>query len=90
MPVSSPIPPAVGQLADLALWETELATDPAVVESELVSRLRQVPDLRAKRGRRHALVVILALTACATLVIGGDSIAAIWQWAARAPQAKLA
>lgn len=90
MLVSSPIPPAVGQLADLALWEAEFATDPAVVESELVSRLRQVPDRRAKRGRRHALVVILALTACATLVVGGDSIAAIWQWAARAPQAKLA
>ena len=90
MLVSSPIPLAVGQLADLALWESELATDPAAAESELVSRLRQVPDRRAKRGRRHALVVILALTACATLVIGGDSIAAIWQWAARAPQAKLA
>ncbi|WP_369175485.1 transposase family protein [Streptomyces sp. R28] len=85
VPVSSRIPPAVGQLADPALWEAELATDPAVVKSELVSGLRQVPDRRAKHGRRHALVVILTLTACATLVIGGDSIAAIWQWAARAP-----
>lgn len=90
MPVSSPIPPAVGQLADLALWEAELATDPAVAESALVSKLRQVPDRRAKRGRRYALVVILTLTACATLVVGGDSMTAIWQWAARAPQAKLA
>ncbi|MCW2869779.1 ISAs1 family transposase [Actinacidiphila oryziradicis] len=90
MPVSSLIPPAVGQLADLALWETELATDPGVAESALVSRLRQVPDRRAKRGRRHALVVVLVLTACATLVVGGDSMAAVWQWAARAPQAKLA
>lgn len=90
MPVSSLIPPVVGQLADLALWETELASGPVEVESALVSRLRQVPERRAKRGRRHALVVILALTACATLVIGGDSIAAIWQWAARAPQSKLA
>ncbi|MFF3879469.1 ISAs1 family transposase, partial [Streptomyces sp. NPDC001978] len=36
------------------------------------------------------LVVILVLTACATLVVGGDSMTAIWQWAARAPQAKLA
>ena len=90
MPVSSLIPPAVDQLADLALWESELATDPAAVESALVRRLQQVPDRRAKRGRRHALVAILVLTACATLVVGGDSIAAIWQWAARAPQAKLA
>jgi predicted transposase YbfD/YdcC len=88
--VSSLIPPVVDQLADLALWESELAADPAAVESALVTRLRQVPDQRAKRGRRHALVVVLALTACATLVVGGDSIAAIWQWAARAPQEKLA
>lgn len=35
-------------------------------------------------------MVILALTACATLVIGSDSVTAIWQWAARAPQDKLA
>lgn len=90
MPPSSLIPPAVGQLTDLALWEAELATDSGMAESALVSRLRQVPDRRAKRGRRHALVVILTLTACATLVVGGDSMTAIWQWAARAPQAKLA
>lgn len=90
MPLSSPIPPAVGQLTDLALWEAELTTDPAAAESELLRRLRQVPDQRNRQGRRHTLAVILALTACATLVIGGDSITAIWQWAARAPQAKLA
>jgi predicted transposase YbfD/YdcC len=35
-------------------------------------------------------VLILALTACATLVVGSDSVTAIWQWAARAPQDKLA
>lgn len=77
MPVSSLIPPVVGQLADLALWEAELAADPEASESALVSRLRQVPDRRAKRGRRHALVTILVLTACATLVVGCDSVAAI-------------
>ncbi|MFW6638499.1 transposase family protein [Nocardiopsis algeriensis] len=88
MPLFSPILPAVGQPADLALWEAELATDQATTEFKLVSSLRQVPDQRKRHGRRHALVVILALTACATLVIGGDSIAAIWQWAARAPQTK--
>ncbi|MFI8094074.1 ISAs1 family transposase [Streptomyces sp. NPDC086080] len=90
MPVSSLIPPAVGQLADLALWEAELTAEPVAVESVLVSRLRQVPDRRARRGRRHALVVVLVLAACATLVVGGDSVAAIWQWAARCPQDKLA
>jgi predicted transposase YbfD/YdcC len=90
VPVSSLIPPAVGQLTDLALWEAELAGNQVAVESALISRLRQVPDRRSKRGRRHALVVILVLTACATLVVGSDSITAIWQWAARAPQDKLA
>ena len=89
MPVSSLIPPAVGQLADLAVWEAELAADPEVAESALVSMLRRVPDRRAKRGRRHALVAILVLTACATLVVGGDSVTAIRQWAARAPQGRL-
>jgi len=74
----------------VALPRHSLATAPGVAESALVSRLRQVPDRRAKRGRRHALVVVLVLTACATLVVGGDSMAAVWQWAARAPQAKLA
>ena len=34
--------------------------------------------------------MVLTLTACATLVVGSDSIAAIRQWAARAPQANLA
>jgi hypothetical protein len=87
---SSLISPGLGQLTDLALWEAELAADPVAVESALVSRLRQVPDRRAERGRRHPLVAILVLAACATLVVGGDSMTAIWQWAARAPQAKLA
>jgi predicted transposase YbfD/YdcC len=39
---------------------------------------------------RHRLVLILALTACATLVVGSDSVMAIWQWAARTPPEKLA
>jgi predicted transposase YbfD/YdcC len=84
--VSSPICPAVDQLADLALWEAELVTEPATVMSSLLGRLQQVPDRRGCRGRRHRLVVILVLTACATLVAGNDSVAAIWQWAARTPQ----
>jgi predicted transposase YbfD/YdcC len=82
--------PCLDQLADLALWEAELAADPVAVESVLVARLREVPDPRARRGRRHPLLVILVLAACATLVVGGDSVAAIWQWAARAPRDRLA
>lgn len=86
MSSSSPISPAVDHLADLALWEAELATDPLSVPSSLLNRLGQVPDPRRLRGLRHRLVVILVLTACATLVVGNDSVAAIRQWAAGTPQ----
>ncbi|MEO3781628.1 ISAs1 family transposase [Micromonospora sp. B11E3] len=90
MPISSPISPVVDHLADLALWEAELASDPQAVASSLAHRLAQVPDPRGVRGRRHRLVVILVLAACATLVVGNDSVAAIWQWAAGASQDVLA
>lgn len=90
MSVSSPISPVVDHLADLALWEAELAADPPAVASSLVKRLAAVPDPRAVRGRRHPLAVILVLTACATLVVGNDCVAAIWQWAAGASQEVLA
>jgi len=88
--VSSPISPAVDQFADLALWEAELAADPHLVASCLADRLAAVPDPRQLRGRRHPLVVILVLAACATLVVGNDSVAAIWQWAAGTDQDVLA
>ncbi|MBF8184951.1 ISAs1 family transposase [Nonomuraea sp. K274] len=89
-PTSPGLVPCLDQLADLALWEAELAADPAVVESALMRRLATVPDQRSTCGLRHPLVVILTLTACATLVVGSDSIAAIWQWAARTSQQVLA
>jgi hypothetical protein len=92
----SPINPVVDHLADLALWEAELAADSAAVDSvapdplsvasSLLNRLRRVPDPRRLRGLRHPLLVILVLTACATLVVGNDSVTAIRQWAARTPQ----
>ena len=70
-----------------------MATDPvgaqARVESALVARLSQVRDLRRRRGLRHRLVLILVLAACATLVVGSDSMAAIGQWVVQAPQDKL-
>jgi predicted transposase YbfD/YdcC len=85
--LTSPRPvPCLDQLADLALWEAQLAAGPLVVESALIRRLATVPDQRSCCGLRHPLVVILTLTACATLVVGGDSVAAIWQWAARTSQ----
>ena len=90
MSSSSPINPAVGHLADLALWEAELAADPRLVASSLAGRLEQVPDPRDRRGRQHRLVVVLVLTACATLAVGNDSLTAIWQWAAGTGQQVLA
>ncbi|MGX6608300.1 ISAs1 family transposase, partial [Micromonosporaceae bacterium Da 78-11] len=91
MTSSSLIDPVVDHLADLALWEAELAAgpapaDPLQVVSPLVARLTQVPDPRRLRGLRHPLLVILVLTACATLVTGNDGVTAIRQWAARTPQ----
>ncbi|MGI8312322.1 ISAs1 family transposase [Saccharopolyspora hattusasensis] len=50
----------------------------------------QVPDRRKRRGRRHDLVAVLVLAACATLVVGTDSVTAIWQWAAGTSQEVLA
>ena len=90
MSVSCPPKSPLDQLAGLAERELGSAADPAAAESVLVARLSTVPDLRRRRGRRHPLVVVLALAACATLVVGGDSVTAIWQWAARASQDKLA
>ncbi|MFE7778731.1 transposase family protein [Streptomyces sp. NPDC057445] len=45
----------------------------------LLERLAEVPDPRDPRGVRHALVVVLALTACAVLA-GAASAPAPGQW----------
>ncbi len=61
-------------------WNGELAP---------VDRLRDLPDPRDRRGRRHSLWSVI-LVAASAVVAGADSYAAIAQWAARAPQATLA
>ncbi|MDI5907403.1 transposase family protein, partial [Streptomyces sp. 12257] len=48
-----------------------------------------MPDPRRARGRRHPLVFVLALAACAVLA-GITSPAAIAEWAADAPPGLLA
>ncbi len=50
----------------------------------LLERLAEVPDPRDPRGVRHALVVVLALTACAVLA-GARSLLAVGEWIADAP-----
>jgi hypothetical protein len=66
---SSPIPTGLGQLAGAA--SSSQADHPG-----LLARLASVPDPRRARGRRHPLVFVLALAACAVLA-GARSLAAI-------------
>jgi DDE_Tnp_1-associated len=51
----------------------------------LLACLAAIPDPRARAGRRHPLVAILALAA-AVVLAGAGSFAAIAEWAADAPQ----
>ncbi|MER7221147.1 MULTISPECIES: transposase family protein [Streptomyces] len=50
----------------------------------LLERLAEVPDPRDPRGVRHALVAVLALTACAVLA-GATSLLAVGEWITDAP-----
>ncbi|WP_240797532.1 transposase family protein [Streptomyces sp. F001] len=50
----------------------------------LLERLAEVPDPRDPRGVRHALVVVLALTACA-VPAGATSLLAVGEWIDDAP-----
>ena len=75
---SSPIPAALTQLTH---------ADPlqGAEAAHLLAYLAAVPDPRAGRGRRHSLVVILAMAAAAVLT-GARSVAAIAEWVQDAPQ----
>jgi predicted transposase YbfD/YdcC len=53
-------------LAEIARRDARAGADPAGAASSLLTRLS----------------LVLALTACAMLVVGNDSVAAIWQWSA--------
>ncbi len=78
---SSPIPPAFDQLRE----------HPGAVPKEipgLLERLAEVPDPRDPRGVRHALVVVLALTACAVLA-GATSLLAVGEWITDTPPSVL-
>ncbi|MGW3564938.1 B3/B4 domain-containing protein [Streptomyces sp. NPDC000941] len=54
----------------------------------LLERLAEVPDSRDPRGVRHAVVVILALTACA-VPAGASSLPAVGEWITDAPPSVL-
>jgi hypothetical protein len=78
---SSPIPTPLGlaQLHDAGRLQ---AAEP----QDLLAYLATIPDPRARAGRRHPLVAILALAAAAVLS-GARSFAAIAEWATDPPQA---
>jgi predicted transposase YbfD/YdcC len=74
---SSLIPPALDQLRQQPQAASEEVPG-------LMERLAEVPDPRDPRGVRHALAVVLALTACAVLT-GATSLAAVGEWIDDAP-----
>ncbi|MEN1883107.1 transposase family protein [Streptomyces mirabilis] len=78
---SSPIPVAFDRLPD----------HPGAVPGELpglLERLAEVPGPRDPRGVGHALVVMLALTACADPA-GATSLPAVGEWITDAPPSVL-
>ena len=77
---SSPIPAALTHLTQTDPRELQEAEAP-----HLLAYLAAIPDPRARSGRRHPLVTILALAAAAVLA-GARSFAAIAEWAADAPR----
>jgi predicted transposase YbfD/YdcC len=81
-PSSSPIDPALGHLADLAM-------DAAEDRPGLLVMLAKVADPRHRRGVRYRLAVILGLAVCAVLA-GARSFTAIAEWAADADGETLA
>jgi hypothetical protein len=55
----------------------------------LLERLARLPDPRDRRGRRHTLASVLAISAAAVLA-GARSVAGIAEWATDAPGPTLA
>jgi predicted transposase YbfD/YdcC len=91
--VQSAMPPVVSAITaavqDAGQHESLTPQNGAMDLADLRQARAQVPDPRDRRGRRHPLVVILALVQAA-VVSGAVSHAAIRHWIARAPQEVLA
>jgi predicted transposase YbfD/YdcC len=73
----SPLPAAVQRLDGPAALAPDQCRD-------LLDYLAQIADPRHRRGRRHALVAVLAVAVCAVLA-GARSLVAIGEWASDAP-----
>src|SRR3954469_19695953 len=81
-----PLPVPVALTADLPVHlavalAAEVAAGDAARTSSLVAAWAAVRDFRARRGRRHELIGVLAIGACACLT-GARSYVAIGEWAA--------
>jgi predicted transposase YbfD/YdcC len=84
------VPAALSFAIPAAVTDPDHARPLAVGEGPgLLERLAILPDPRARRGRRHTLASVLALSAAAVLA-GARSVAAIAEWAADAPGPVLA
>jgi DDE_Tnp_1-associated len=68
---SSPIPAVAHAAAPAALTSDQCRS--------LLEDLAQLVDPRQRRGRRHALAVVLGVAVCAVLA-GARSLAAIGEW----------
>ncbi len=51
-------------------------------------QLKEIPDIRKARGKRHSVVTVLAIAICAMLS-GNKHYNSIWEWTKRASQSKL-
>jgi predicted transposase YbfD/YdcC len=63
----------------------DVGTDPLMAGPGLLDAFALVPDPRARRGVRHRLVTVLAVSVCAVLA-GARSLVAIAEWAADLPE----
>jgi predicted transposase YbfD/YdcC len=84
------VPAALSSSIPAAVTDLEHARPLALRECPgLLERLARIPDPRDRRGRRHTLASVLAVSAAAVLA-GARSVTAIAEWAADAPPPVLA
>jgi hypothetical protein len=81
----TPVPAVLSSPIPAAVTDPDHARPLAVGDCPgLLGRLAMIHDPRDRRGRRHTLVSVLAVSAAAVLT-GARSVAAIAEWATDAP-----
>ncbi len=63
-----------------AMVKLDVSALPLDGKGGLIEVLRRIPDPRNRRGKRHGVVLVVAIAVCAVLA-GAHSVAAIAQWA---------